>query len=104
MLDAGAASPYLCRTMRRQLLTLLALITGFAALGTPASAAVGELFGSQVQAGQANRSDERREECRQRKEQERSPVRREDTRDCPPPRTVRIILPTVMFGPDRAYE
>lgn len=95
---------YTVSSMRRQLLTLLALITGLAAFGAPASAAVGELFGSQVQTGQTSRTDDRREECRQRKERERSPARREDTRDCPPPRPVRIILPTVMFGADRAYE
>jgi hypothetical protein len=90
--------------MRRQLLTLLALIAGFAAFGTPASAAMGELFGAQVQAGQQDRSDEKREECRQRRERERGPVRREDIRDCPPPKPVRILLPTVMLGSDISLE
>lgn len=90
--------------MRRQILTLLALITGLAAFGTPANAAVGELFGSQVQAGQQTRSDERREECRQRRERERSPARRDTTRECPPPPPVRILLPTVMLGSDYALE
>lgn len=103
-MDLKPHRAYMPSVMRRQLLTLLALITGLAAFGAPANAAVGELFGSQVQAGQTSRSDERREECRQRKERERSPARREDTKDCPPPRPVRIILPTVMFGVDRAFE
>ncbi|WP_435417794.1 hypothetical protein WAB17_13140 [Parerythrobacter aurantius] len=90
--------------MRRQLLALLALLTGLAAFGTPASAAVGDLFGAQVQAGQTARNDDRREECRQRKERERSPVRREDVKECPPPKAVRIILPTVMLGSDFSLE
>lgn len=90
--------------MRRQLLTLLALLTGLAAIGTPASAAMGELFGPQVQTRQQDRSDEKREECRQRKERERSPVRREGVRECPPPPPVRIILPTVMLGSDLSLE
>lgn len=90
--------------MRRQLLTLLALLTGLAAFGTPANAAVGELFGAQVQTGQQDRSDEKREECRQRRERERSPVKREDARECPPPKPVRIILPTVMLGSDISLE
>ncbi|WP_284125196.1 hypothetical protein [Parerythrobacter aestuarii] len=90
--------------MRRYILTLLALLTGLAAVGTPASAAMGDLLGSQVQAGSQDKSDEKREECRLRKERERNPTKREDTRDCALPKPVRVYLPTVMFGSDRAYE
>ena len=96
--------PYMRTPMRRQLLTLLALLTGLAAIGTPASAAVGEMFGLQVQTGQQNRQDEKREECRARKARERTPAKRDDARDCPPPRPVRILLPTVMLGSDLSLE
>ena len=90
--------------MRRYFLTLLALITGLAAIGTPASAAMGELLGAQVQTGSQNRAEEKREECRIRKERERSPVKREDARDCIQPKPLKIYVPTAMFGIDRAYE
>lgn len=90
--------------MRRQLLTLFAFLTGLAAIGTPANAAMGELFGSQVQSGSQDKAEEKREECRLRKERDRSPAKREDTRDCTQPKPLRIYLPTVMFGSDRAYE
>ncbi|UIP05971.1 hypothetical protein LY632_09685 [Erythrobacter sp. SDW2] len=86
------------------MLTLLALLTGLAAIGTPASAAMGELFGAQVQTRQQDRADERREECRQRRDRERGPARRETARECPPPPPVRIILPTVMLGSDLSLE
>ncbi|GAA4036893.1 hypothetical protein [Parerythrobacter jejuensis] len=90
--------------MRRQILTLLALLTGFAAMGVPASAAVGEMFGPQVQSGAEAKAEERREECRLRKERDRSPVKRESIKDCKPRKSVKLYLPTVMFGIDRAYE
>lgn len=104
IVDLYRHRPYMPSTMRRQILTLLALLTGLAAFGAPASAAVGEMFGSSVQAGQQDRSDEKREECRQRSERDRSPVRREDARNCAPQRPVRIILPTVMLGSDISLE
>lgn len=90
--------------MRRQLLTLLALLTGLAAIGTPATAAMGELFGAEVQSRSETKADERREECRERKEAERSPVRREGVKECPPRKRIRIYVPTVMLGSDIAVE
>lgn len=93
------------RTMlRRQIIALLALLTGLTAFGAPAHAAVGDMFGSQVQAGFYGKSDERRDECRLRKERERSPVRRDEVRDCAHPRPVRVVLPVVMLGSDRSRE
>ena len=86
------------------MLTLLALLTGLAAFGAPAHAAVIDMFGPQVQSGSERDGEERRVECRQRKDDERGPVKREDIRDCPVRKQVRIYVPTVMFGPDRAYE
>lgn len=90
--------------LRRQIIALLALLTGLTALGAPAHAAVGDMFGSQVQSGLYGKTDERREECRLRKERERSPVRRDDVRECAQPKSVRIVLPVVMLGSDRSRE
>ena len=90
--------------LRRQIIALLALLTGLTAFGAPAHAAVGDMFGSQVQSDSYGKSDERREECRLRKERERSPVRRDSTRECALPKPVRVILPVVMLGSDRARE
>ena len=90
--------------MRRQLLTLLALLTGLAAFGTPATAAVGELFGEQVQSRSETKAEERRAECRERKEAEFTPVKRESVKDCPPRRRIKIYVPTVMLGSDIAVE
>lgn len=90
--------------MRRQLLTLLALLTGLTAIGIPAHAAMGEMFGPQVQSGSETRKNDQREECRARQEDERTPAAQEGIRKCPPRKTVRIYLPTTMLGSDRAYE
>jgi len=90
--------------MRRQILTLLALLTGLAAIGTPANAAMGEMFGPQVQSGSQSTAEQRRQECHKQKQAERSPVRRESVKDCPPPKRIKIYLPTVMLGSDRATE
>ena len=90
--------------MRRQLLTLLALLTGLAAIGTPATAAMGELLGAEVQSRSESKAEERRAECRERKEAELTPVKRESVKDCPPRRRIRIYVPTVMLGSDIAVE
>ena len=90
--------------MRRQLLTLLALLTGLAAFGAPATAAASVLFGEQVQADSEGKSEERRAECRERKDAELTPVRRESVKDCPPRKRIRIYVPTVMLGSDIATE
>ncbi|ABC63110.1 hypothetical protein [Erythrobacter litoralis] len=90
--------------MRRQILTLLALLTGLAAVGVPAQAAMGEMFGPQVQSDSQSEKRDQREECRTAKDSERSPIRREGVKPCPPRKTVKIYLPTVMLGSDRAYE
>ena len=90
--------------MRRQILTLLALLTGLAAVGVPAQAAMGEMFGPQVQSGSEFEKPDQREECRTRKDAERNPVKRERIKPCPERETVKIYLPTVMIGSDHAYE
>lgn len=90
--------------MRRQLLTLLALLTGLAALGTPAHAAMGELLGAQVQSGSEADQEERRQACKAAKERKSKPLRLEDVPGCKPRKTSTIYLPTVMIGIDRAYE
>ena len=90
--------------MRRQLLTLLALLTGLAAIGTPANAAMGELFGSQVHSGSQTSDEERGAECRQRKSVEHSPARCSTIVDCFPRRQATVHLPTVMLGSDISLE
>ena len=90
--------------MRRHILTLFAFLTGLSAFGLPAHAAMGEVFGQQVQSDTRSEKQGQREECQARKDDERNPVKREGIRDCPPQRKVKIYLPTVMVGSDRAVE
>ncbi|NNC58997.1 MAG: hypothetical protein HKO05_03285 [Erythrobacter sp.] len=90
--------------MRRQLLTLLALLTGLAAIGTPANAAMGEVFGAQVQSGSQSSGEERGAEIRQRKSVEHSPARCGTIVERAPRRQTAVHLPTVMLGSDISLE
>ena len=90
--------------MLRQLLTLLAIFTGLAALGTPAEARIAAFDGVQMESAR-----ERSGGCEVR--QLGSPVapldvgvgEREQASVCPRP-VVTVVIPTVQLGPDRARE
>lgn len=95
----------ICAAMLRRVLTCLALITGLAATGAPANAALIEAWAAQAQSEEERAEPGKKQacECRERRSETRQKPCEE--RDEPRPRKRTIIyIPTVQFGPDRAYE
>ena len=90
--------------MRRQLLALLALLTGLAAAGVPAHAALdGEIgVGFEQAASGANDAREAKSSCEEK--QRKQKLRSEKVTPCKKQEPVVTYLPTVQFGADRAYE
>lgn len=94
---------YLGRTMLTRLLACFALLTGLAAVGAPAQAALGEAIGTAMEVTQ-KRDDTAKSEtelCIERQRQQRR--KGEKITPCKS-ETITIFLPTVQFGPDRALE
>lgn len=90
--------------MFRRLLACLALLTGLAAVGTPAHAGVAAVFGIQLELAEKSDSSGRQadSDCAERARQQQ--VRGERAAPCRPSKTVTIVIPTVQLGIDRAYE
>lgn len=88
--------------MLRQLLALLALLSGLAAVGAPAQAAVGVDIGLEQSAGGEVAAKPGKPICVDREPDQK--LKGDKTANCRPAPTVVIVVPTVMFGPDRAYE
>ena len=89
--------------MLRRLITLLALLTGLAAAGAPAHAVVfNAASGVEVAAG-AEKSGQR-EDCETRAKDRRSLASPRKAEPCKPAPAVRVLIPTVQMGTDRAYE
>ncbi len=88
--------------MLRRLLTLLAILTGFAAIGTPAQAGVAEMASVRIVA-----SAELATKCTSASSGValvRQPAGKNgDKTPCPKPRPP-VVLPPVMLGVDRALE
>lgn len=95
---------YLVSTMLRRLLTCLALITGLAAVNAPAHASVLDTMGATLELTQKADDSGKAEKvtCAERQRQQRS--RGEKVTPCRPCESVRVVIPTVMFGVDRAFE
>ncbi|OZA91883.1 MAG: hypothetical protein B7X57_09390 [Erythrobacter sp. 34-65-8] len=90
--------------MFRRLLACLALLTGLAAIGTPANAAFAETLSAQVgvsKAASGTPAAERRECSAQRGT---NPAKRDVAPQCKHRRAIVITIPTVQYGPDRALE
>jgi hypothetical protein len=90
--------------MRRQLLALLALLTGLAAVGAPAHAALGREIGIGVEQSASGDSDAREAKSLCEEKQRKQKLRGEKVTPCKKQEPVVIYLPTVQFGADRAYE
>lgn len=90
--------------MLRQLLALIALLTGIAAMGAPVQAAVNGAVNSAVTQTDARESDPRdqRAPCPVKKREQK--VRGEKEPPCVRQEPVTVYIPSVMFGPDRAFE
>ena len=101
--DDWLGGPYLRDAMLRCILTLLALLTGLAAVGTPAHALVHQAEAGVELASGSERAI-KREACARVSgvRQALAAPRREP--DCRDVRGVTIVIPTVQMGSDRAYE
>ena len=90
--------------MLRQLLALLALLSGLAVVGTPAHAAIGSGvdFNMEQAAESEVASKPGKTNCVERDDEQK--LKGEKAAPCRPAPTVIIVVPTVMFGPDRAFE
>lgn len=90
--------------MLRRLLACLALLTGLVAVGAPAHAAVSAAVAAQIE--QTQQADEAGRTvpvtCAERQRQQR--LRGDKVTPCRPAEPITIYIPTVQFGPDRAFE
>lgn len=95
---------YLGRTMLARLLACLALITGLAAVGAPAQAAVLQAASQQVASGAQQAQPGKSESCADADQRAMQGSARDGLTRCGSRKRVIIYLPTVLFGPDRAFE
>lgn len=90
--------------MLRRLLTCLALVTGLAAFGTPVHAAVYQAAEAEVERATKVESTCRQDEADYREKSRTTSGKVRQKAPCKPVQTITIVIPTVMFGADRAYE
>lgn len=90
--------------MVRQLLALVALLTGLAAIGAPAHAAVGGIVGVGVVQSDSRETETRETQNACVEKRRKQKLRGEKVTPCKHPEPVTVYIPAVMFGPDRAYE
>jgi hypothetical protein len=93
---------YLGRTMLARLLACLALVTGLAAVGAPASAAVVQSASQQVEA--ASQAPSKTAACTASEPRSAGTASDPAQVKCRARKPVVIYIPTVQFGPDRAFE
>ena len=89
--------------MLRRIITLLALLTGLAAAGAPAHAVV-FIAASGVEVAAGAEKSGQRETCESRSQARKSLASPRKAEPCKPAPVVRILIPTVQMGTDRAYE
>jgi hypothetical protein len=90
--------------MLTRLLACLALITGLAAAGTPASAAFTQAASAEISGSVAAAQPGRSPRCEADLRRGRPPARSDRAPGCSDCAPIRIYIPTVQFGPDRAFE
>ena len=95
---------YLTRTMLRRVLACLALITGLAALGTPAEARMIMDFGQQVENSPTASQGSQQVPCSDLPQRVNAQGKIASQPACAPRRPIVIYIPTVQLGPDRARE
>lgn len=87
----------------RHLFAFLALLSGLTAFGASAQANVASASAMAVSVSATTQSDKRKQaECRV--ERKKSANQGAAEKGCKDTSTVIIFIPTVQFGPDRAYE
>lgn len=87
-----------------RLLACLALLTGLAATGAPVEAVAVDMVGAQLEAEADSDQDSEVGNCACREHQRKARARGQQVRPCAEQRPIRIYIPTVQFGPDRAIE
>ena len=90
--------------MPRHILTLLALLSGFLAYGEPARAAELADLTSQLEQGEKAGDPEHALACRCQTGQLSQRSLGIETLRCATAEPLRIFIPTIRFGSDRAYE
>ena len=99
-----AVKTYLRQTMLRRLLTCLAIATGLVAVSAPAQASVIGALEAQIEQSQRACEKDRSEECACIERQRQQRARGEKPAPCHTANPVRIYIPTVHLGVDRAHE
>jgi hypothetical protein len=94
---------YLTRSMLRRILACLALITGLAAVGTPAEARMMLDYGQQTESSPTASQGSQQSPCSvpQRTNAQGKVISQPG---CAPRKPIVIYIPTVQLGPDRARE
>ncbi len=87
-----------------RLLACLALFTGLAAAGAPVEAVAVDMVGAQLEADADSDQDGEAGNCACREQQRKARARGKQVRPCAQQRRIRVYIPTVQFGPDRAIE
>ena len=101
--DEMLHNAYLTRVMLRRILACLALITGLAAVGTPAHARMMLDYGQQVENSSSVSQGSQQAPCSTAPRV--NPQGRVVTpAGCAPRKPIVIYIPTVQLGPDRARE
>lgn len=90
--------------MLTRLLACLALITGLAATGTPANAAYALALSAQVSDSAVEAQASKSQRCESIARKGKLPPKAATAPECKPRKPVVIYIPTVQFGPDRAFE
>lgn len=102
VLDRLTICAYIVQRMRR-LFAFLALLTGLTAIGASAQANVISASALEVAVAAATLGDKRKQaECPIARKTQTN--RAESSKDCKEFRPVVIVIPTVQFGADRAFE
>lgn len=91
--------------MLKRLLTCLALITGLAAVATPAHAGFVEAISEQFQTSAPNAQPGKSADCICSSQRASASEKKSQPAHCRKrSKPVTIVIPTVMFGADRAFE
>ncbi len=102
-MDARDDTPYLTDAMLRRLITLLAILTGLAAAGSPAHAVVYDSAAGVELAAKAERSC-KGDACECIGAERQAFTAPQEKKPCKPAVVITAVIPTVQFGIDRAYE
>ena len=98
------AKAYLSRSMLRRMLACLALITGLVATGTPAHARMILDSSTRIETSVPTSQGSSQAPCSSQPQRVNAQGKVVTQPGCAPRRPVVVYIPTVQYGPDRAYE